>query len=899
MASFNVRNAVRFALGAGMAAAMTAPAAVAQEEEGARELDRVQVTGSRISRTQLEGATPVVTIDREDLDGRGYQNVADVLRNTSFNTAGSFREDSGTTWQGQATLNLRGIGSNRTLVLLNGRRMPGSPVMDGQTQNLNAIPFAAVERIEVLSDGASAIYGSDAIGGVVNVILRSDYEGVEISARTTFNERDGGEENSMSVIGGASGPRGNITFGLEWDETDIIFSRDRHFFAAEDFNEPGGNDWAEVTGLSEAARNILGADGVMRPMVDGDCSVYGDNYPDTIWDLGGGDTACGYNHTASSAGSAALDRTSVFLDANYEINPDIDFYARANHMRVESFGRYAAAAGAFAWNGPALAEEQLEDGQTLTELNPGDQVWYRFDNTGPSRDSYQNDYQTDLQFGFEGRAGALDWEVGYQYNMYDMHEWGTGYVNTLGLDAAGDAGWDPRQPDQEQFSELVDDMTDNANRRSQATFQRVDFGLQFDGPDLTGGPMAFFVGGEYFEQDYTDVTAAQAEADNILGTAGGSSGGSRDVSAVYGETVLPLTDTVELDFALRYDDYSDFGDNVSGKIGARWQPNRNFILRGSASQGFRAPSLDNLFQAPSQGFAFAQDIPRCIADGNDIATCAEAPTTQTETFTASNEDLEAEESTQFMIGTVFDFSDFMEGDLSLSIDYYNIEIDNQITSVSTQDAFWLEYLGQMDTIDGVSIERAGGGGPGNTPTRAEVGPINYEDFDTSGLDFNVRYGTELGNFGRLTANVNLNYVLEYNSRYLIQSEKQDFTDVTQPEWRADSQLNWRYGDHGVTLSTMYIPGRCVSSVLDESTIETEEFFATCATDGETGEDRELGGWVHHNLTYDWHTPWDGRVTVGVNNLTDKDPALNRNKEFSNDLYPFVGRQYVLGYTQNF
>src|SRR5690606_746882 len=188
-------TALRLAMGSGLAAALiTMPAVSAAQEEDAAELERVQVTGSRISRLDIEGATPVVTITREDLDNSGFQSVADYLRSNSFNSFGSFRESSGNSWQGQATLSLRGVGANRTLILVNGKRIPGSPVTNGQIQNLNTIPFAAVEKVEILSDGASAIYGSDAIGGVVNIILREDFEGGEITVRGTEPDREGGGE---------------------------------------------------------------------------------------------------------------------------------------------------------------------------------------------------------------------------------------------------------------------------------------------------------------------------------------------------------------------------------------------------------------------------------------------------------------------------------------------------------------------------------------------------------------------------------------------------------------------------------------------------------------------------------------------------------------------------------
>jgi len=919
MASFSIRNAVKLALGAGMAAAMTAPAAVAQDEEGARELDRVQVTGSRISRAQMEGATPVLTIDREDIDATGFQSIADVLRNTSFNVFGSFREDSGTTAQSQATLSLRGIGSNRTLVLLNGRRMPGSPVLDGQAANLNVIPFAAVERIEILSDGASAIYGSDAIGGVVNIILREDYEGVEMTVRAGISDREGGDDRGISIVGGVSGPRGNISYAVEREERDIIFARDRDYMRAT-FGD--GEDFRTTTGLSQAARTIVRGDTYQyQSMVgdDDDCSIYGPGHAPGVWidSAFPGDTNCLYDYTQQIAETADLDRTSLFMDANYDINDDHSIFTRMMHSRVESFGRYAPAAGAFGWTSETLPETTLDDGTVLRELRGPDanlvdpisgaptvdSVLFRFDNTGPARDSWQNNYMTDIQVGFTGFFGNTEYETGFQRNLYDMHEWGTGYVNIMGLQRAGDLGWDPRDPDQEQeaYAPLVDAMKENANRRSQMIYDRFDVGAQFDGPMVGAAPMVFFVGGEYRQERYTDFTQAQAEAGMILGTAGGSSAGERDVSAVFAEVALPLTDTFEMDFALRYDDYSDFGDNVSGKLSARWQPNNSFILRGSYGEGFRAPTLDQMYQAPSQSFAFARDFTACMGGtisevqddptfADDLATCLAQPVQQHETFFGANENLEAETSSQFSVGTVFDFSEMLGQDLTMSLDYYWIEIDNVLTGVSAQDVMWLQFLERIDEAEGVEYNAS--------PTEPHVAlPTNFESFETSGIDLNLRYGHDLGNLGRLSFETNLSYVLDYQSRFTLVSETQDYTDLTLNEYRIDGTLGWTIGDHAINWHTYYIPGYCHSTTLDMDTLGDGSLQARCTTDADG--DREIGGWSHHTVQYSYNTPLNSTVSLGISNVTDKNPQLDRNNEFDKSLYPFVGRQYLVRYTQRF
>src|SRR5699024_8306092 len=180
---------------AGMIAslAMTAaPVAAQDDDEEAADLDRVQVTGSRISRADVEGALPVTVIDREEIDFSGQTSVADLLQQTTFNSFGSFRPQSGSSAQSWAGLSLRGLGEGRTLILIDGRRAPMGPQIGG-AQDLNVIPLAAVERIEILSDGASAVYGTDAIGGVVNIITRKDFTGAEFMYGQGHPKEPGGD----------------------------------------------------------------------------------------------------------------------------------------------------------------------------------------------------------------------------------------------------------------------------------------------------------------------------------------------------------------------------------------------------------------------------------------------------------------------------------------------------------------------------------------------------------------------------------------------------------------------------------------------------------------------------------------------------------------------------------
>ncbi|MCF6301476.1 MAG: TonB-dependent receptor plug domain-containing protein, partial [Proteobacteria bacterium] len=385
--------------------------------------DKITVTGTRLSRTDVEGVEPILTITREDLEDSGFSSVADVLRSNAFNSFGSFREQSGTSAQGQATLSLRGIGSGRTLILVNGRRMPGSPVLDGQVQNLNTVPFAAVERIDILSDGASAIYGSDAIGCVINIILRNDYEGASVNVRYDSPDRPGGQSESFSAIFGGSSDRARFTLSIEADSKDILFSRDRDYLR-NTFLGGDPNDINNYTEVSVNSRVIWDNDFNLTPMVQGApgsnaCSIYGDNFlPNVLFDSTfPTDSMCAYDYTGISAETASLDRFSFFSNAEFDVNDNITAFAQIISARVRSFGRYApVASGLVLWTGPDLPEQDIVyNGQTYT-LNPllnGYRYTYRFDFTGAGRDTTQVDYQMDAQFGLKGSHGGVDWEVVY------------------------------------------------------------------------------------------------------------------------------------------------------------------------------------------------------------------------------------------------------------------------------------------------------------------------------------------------------------------------------------------------------------------------------------------------------------------------------------------------------
>ena len=344
---------------------------------------------------------------------QGDISVADALRTSNLNALGSFRESSGNSAQSNATINLRGVGAGRILVLINGRRITGSPSLGGGgAVNLNMIPFSAVDRIEIVADGASAIYGSDAVAGVVNIIMKRDYDAFRLSGRFGDRERDDGNEESLSMLFGASSDRGSVTFGLEYDKRDEIYDADRDFTKAS-YSDLDGDGY--ITGYAETVGVSFYGFSVINPQYNGQpfdpnnsntWLVYpGKDCPDDPGGSGfvgkmksdlvfGPNTGfyCGYAYALVSANRASLERTNSWVSAEYEISDGLDVYLDAIISDNESFGRYAPPAAP----GPTIPGDPRNDVGAASG-------WFRWVDIG-TRDNFVNDTLIDINTG-------LNWDV--------------------------------------------------------------------------------------------------------------------------------------------------------------------------------------------------------------------------------------------------------------------------------------------------------------------------------------------------------------------------------------------------------------------------------------------------------------------------------------------------------
>lgn len=873
MLNNKVSKAVRLAIAFGaVSTAAFSSSSFAAEEESAEKVERIQVTGSRIKRTDLEGASPVVSITSADIKLEGDYTVADALRSSSLNSFGSFSERSGSSAQSQATINLRGAGSRRTLVLLNGRRFPGSPTLGGASANLNAIPMAAVERIDIMTEGASSIYGSDAMAGVVNVILKENFEGLTFNIGAGHRDQDEGTTSTeFSVTGGVSSDKGNITFSFDHQSRKGISDADRDYTKAQIGDLDGDGDieayTADTVGWSYYGATVLSPDFATASaslLCDDLISEYGEDTfrrVDANESWGPGSEYCMYAFANVSYNTASIDRNTLYVSANYELTDDIEFFAQTMFVQNSSFGRYAPPAAA--WENMAADNPHNPYGED------GAYGLFRWVGIG-TRDGNVDDYNQDLTAGLRGDLdwNNASWEVYYHHNKADNKSVGEYYLSYSGL-AYNEANDIDLGSD-----EGIANMKSTTLQNSGSTFDQYFAGLGFDLFELPGGAVAHYVGVEYFEQTYEDIYDGQSEAGLIGGSAGNSSMGDRDVTAIFFESVLPVSDTVEVNLKARYDDYSDFGDNLAPAVSARWQVADNVVIRGSYSESFRAPGLDLLNAARTFSAESAIDY-----------SAGSTTSRQYDTYYTANSELEAEESDYINLGVAWDVND----NLSFKLDYFQLSIDNVIQSKSLQGLLSDEAAGLITAVSADTdtsnetfyLKRSASG----TLLEAGTSYFNGAGFEIEGFDFTINANVET-DFGDFRFN-NVNSVtLSYDSE--VGGVVQDTAGWSgQPDLKSVATISWSLDDHTVSWNSTY-------------TASTSETEVDEDGDGFYEQSGDLDSWLIHNLTYSYNAGPYGAVTFTVSNLTDEDPVLSSAGTWDNqDLYNNFGRDYRVNYSISF
>ena len=740
-----LRDAISVGLAVGTTTLAGTGIAIAQDtgqapEKEATTLDRIEVTGSRIKRADIETSQPIFSLSRDDITAQGLTSVGDVIQNITANGS-ALNSTFNNGGNGETQVSLRNLGSNRTLVLVNGRRWVGGTGLGGAV-DLNTIPTAAVERIEILKDGASTIYGSDAIAGVVNVILRNNFEGAEANAYFGQFDKGDGTRQAYDFIIGTSGERFSAMLGYGYVKEEPVMAGDRYISKEPIYTTGaalGGSSTSPDGNFSvrfgECFTDPTDPDSATRCRPDGTPGSFtydrGAVNPLNWRPFGAGDV---YNFAPENYLLTPQERRSVFGSAQVDITDDIRFKTTITYNERQSE--------------QLLAAMPITLGVPVAGTNAGD-VFI-------SADSVYNPFGTDIDWvqrraietggrsfnqdvrtyamnaGFEGTLTFgekyFDWEAGYFYGQNKNNTTTFGLFNVISLRQAlgpsmigadgnpvcvgtpGDdtsviAGCVPMNMLGGAGSisqDMLDFATFTAHDEYSYTQKYYYANIGGDLFDLPGGPLGFSFGLEHRTEDGSDSPDALINSGNTTGNARTATDGGYDVDEAYLELAIPVLSDVPfaklLDFSLatRWSDYSNFGDTLNSKFGFRWKPIDDLLVRGNWSEGFRAPSIAELFAGQADSFPtlsdpcnaanFGNQIPprqaRCLAEGVPNGGYAQN-NPQIRITVGGNPNLLPETAETTTFGMVYSPS-YVEG-LDISLDWWKIKIEDAITTIGGED----------------------------------------------------------------------------------------------------------------------------------------------------------------------------------------------------------------------
>ncbi|MBD8635900.1 TonB-dependent receptor [Stenotrophomonas sp. CFBP 13725] len=792
---------------AALAAALAAPLPAAAETSAdtsatgdASTLAAVRVTGSNIKRTDTETANPVQVIGREQLEATGKASVADVLRSISANTGNAANETSNSGWaSGSAGIGLRGLSQKNTLVLLNGRRLAnyGFPAngLSDTFVNLNALPLVAVERIEVLKDGASAVYGSDAVAGVVNIITRQNYQGAEIGGSVGTADQGGLDETKLKFVGGLGDLESdgyNILFSLEAYNRDRLDQDERDLTQSGIYSDkPGGrwNGWS-----AKGARYLI--NGASVPMLDGNgqCPDGTTLVASAPIDGLAGNT-CGFNQAPFTTLIPSTKRWQAYANGTFRVSDNVEAFGEVLYSEVKGVSWFGSSpfftleSGRFALNADTgLAEPVSSNLPANNPYNPYGRavpIEYTFFNLGGTVKTNRSQSYRGL-VGLRGSSERWDWEVGaFGARSSERETVSGGFANRWALaDALATGSYNLLDPSATPQS-VLDGINIATLRPAESKLQGIDAKVSGTLGRTWAGDIGFASGLEWRREKLDSNNPWQIDAGLQVRPAIAEVHGERTVTAAYAEAIVPLASRLELSVAARADHYDDFGDAFSPKLGLRWQPLDFLLVRAAASKGFRAPSLSENSDSTSISYGSVVD-PR----DPDLPGSRQNPTF----FTVGNTDLKPERTRSYNFGVVLS----PWANTNLSVDYYKIELENLVGTNNTQTLVTNDVPGAVQRDERGKIQAV--------YNRYQ----NLSDLKTSGIDVELRQRVPTDRFGTFNLSSAYTHVRDYRRPTVIGGPLVDYAGsnlgATLPKNKATTSLDWAYGDVRTALTWYYTSG---------------------------------------------------------------------------------------------
>lgn len=822
--------------------------AIAQEETGEEPIEQIVVTGSRLAQKHLTDAAPVTVLSRTDIDVTGATSVGELLRELP-SAGASASESAGRGNNGSATVALRGLSAVNTLVLINGRRvLSNNP---NGTVDLNSIPFDAIERVEVLQDGASAVYGSDAIAGVVNLIMRTDYDGLTL--RGSYGESSRGDlpNRDLSLTFGRDFTDGNFVFNASWNKAGGNVIADRPVSRDPDWRALGGRNFRDplppyvvVTGLdpNDPGRELILREGVQQADSLDDFRDF--IFPGTDTPLDSGNDGINYWEYESSA--VDIERFNLWFSGTLDLTEQVSTFVEASYNNRESYGFLAPNYFGSVFGEPVTLSANNDYNPFGVDLDVARTIIEQLDY--PDTKARINDVTADtyrLVTGLQGEFNGWNWDVAYNHQQLNQFNYG-GYNRVMAWirQAAGDSDacraanngcvpinllGAPGTITREMLDFISEDtFTDITSSLDAITVNAV--GKIFEMPN---GDVNLAIGAEYRTEEF-DQNSQNRNQFIEQGTTSDAHPPERKVSEVYMETSLPLLydlplmQSLDLDLAVRFSHYNDFGDTTNPKVGLKWQMTDAVLLRASWGTGFRAPNFTEAYSPQTRGFQPVNDP--CL--GPDFAAypaCNGVPATTTSSgafvVRGGNPDLGPEEAENLTMGVVWR-PDFLSG-LAMTLDYYQIDKDGIIGTAN------IDYVIEQNALLGLFPDRVMRDA-GNAVFEVIVTRDNLLEQEVRGYDLGVEYATEQTDYGIFSGRLDLTYIDSYKQSPApdqpaverVGSYSGEFGTLAEYRWNA--RINWSLANFDASTVFRYVDDvtNLGSLLVDGERLQTSDYLQT-------------------------------------------------------------------------
>jgi iron complex outermembrane receptor protein len=938
----------------GTAAAFAGMPALAQQSGDAPAVQRVVVTGSMISRTDKETASPVQVLTSEDLAKSGYTSVAEVLSNLSANGQGALGTGfSGAFANGGAGVALRGLSVGLTLVLIDGHRMAPYPLSDdGQRQfvDVSSIPFDAVERVEVLKDGASSIYGSDAISGVVNVILKKTFKGTSLKADAGNSQHGGGKQFKVALTHGFGdlAQDGYNAFGsVEYRKANPIMVNQRTD------NEWANGDWTSRGGI-DLRRGVPNAQNAKLVATSSPFFYRPNTTPNPVTGLVGVNDAANYQFLTSdcdfvkyrASQCVVTDKFGNLQPASHNVNLLAGFTKTLGDdwklsLKASMFKREQENNRGFSatFSPTSVAGfTSLIPGQAPKIVNVyGSTLFpasYPLNKTGGAARLYgyipgvdatnnQDNTSTSTRFAADLNGTWMGWDIGAAAGITKVKtdiDY-SGYINRVALYTALNRATNPFNPLGGNSAADLEAINPHFSNQSTDDLKYLELHGSRELMQLGGGPLSLATGVNWTKKKL-NAPPPSLQAQGIVSNGAAYVFGQETNTAAFAElNALPIK-TLELSASARYDHYDTYGNSFTPGAKFKWAAAPMATIRGTFAKGFRAPNAAEVGTASSFFTFNAIDDPILCKDGkpgtkgNVPSACKTSPTY----VQVTTPGLSPEKSKSYTFGLILEPTK----SLSTTFDYYNIKVSNQINTKSGLPGFVPDFV--RNAVFPVEISNGDGTTSQGLPAVGTIAYatspyVNSGDTSTSGVELNVNYRWNLGDAGKFKADLTFNHMIGYEiesagTKYQLAGTHGPSVvsgDTGNPKNRAQLVLNYDKGPLGVTTTFNWIgsysnldPSVDVTDCAHVADVSGRAYFfggdtpaAYCRTASFVSTDLNVTYKVNKNLTlkgsilnlFDRQPPIDVATYGNSSSLTAYNATLHQSGA--------VGRFFSIGANYNF